>query len=328
MGRIFLAGLVIAVVAVSGAAFAQTSVSVAVGGRSFMSFLPFELAVDLGYFKQEGLDVQINEFHGGSKAVEALVGGSADFSLGGLEHAVLLQAKGIDIKAIALFTKSHGEVLALKPELAKKYTSPRDLKGLKIGVTSPGSSMALALDLLLAKANVPTSDTPKIAIGGGPGAIAAAKSGRIDGVVLNDPVISVLTRDGDMVPVFDTRTEDGMKYLYGGFIAASTVLTTPKVIAEKRPAVKAFTKAIVHALQWLHTATPEQVASTVPPSFYRKDRKLYEEAVARMHDVYSTDGVIEPQFAANLYKALATHAHLTAKIDIAKTYDNSLVEGK
>lgn len=329
MRKLFLAAFALLCIGLSSvAASAQTSVSVAVGGRSLMSFLPFELAVDLGYFKQEGLDVRINEFRGGSTAVEALVSGSSDFALGGLEHAIYLQAKGIDIKAIALFTKSHGEVLALRPALAKTYNSPRDLEGLKIGVTSPGSSMALSLDLLLAKDRVPVADTPKIAVGSGAAAIAAAKSGRIDGIVLNDPVISVLTHDADMVAVFDTRTEDGMKYLYGGYIAASTVLTSPKTIAEKPAAVKGFAKAIVHALQWLHQATPDQVASTVPASFYRNDRELYKESIARMRDVYSTDGVIEPQFALNLYKVLAEYRNLAGKIDITKTYDNTFVQGR
>ena len=312
----------------SPGAHAATSVSVAVGGRSFMAFLPFTLAVQLGYFEREGLDVQINDFQGGSKSIEALVGGSADFALGALEHAIYLQAKGIDVKATALFTKSYGAVLSLKPELAKKYKSPADLRGLKIGVTAPGSSMALALDILLSKGNIPVSETPMIAIGGGAGAIAQAKSGQIDGVVLTDPQIAILANDGDMIPVVDTRNEVGMNYLYGGYIAATTILTTPKTIAEKRPAVMAFTKAIVHALQWLKSATPEQVASIVPPSFYGNDRELYKELVARMHDLYSTDGVIPMPFAINSYNVLAKYGKLSAKIDVAKTFDNSFAEGK
>lgn len=307
---------------------AAMSVSVAVGGRTFMSFLPFTVALQLGYFKQEGLDVQVNELLGGSKSTEALVGGSVDFALGSLEHAIYLRAKGIDVKGIVLFTKSYGAVLSLKPVLAKTYKSPSDLKGLTIGITAPGSSMALALDILLAKGNLPTSATSMVAIGGGAGAVAAAKSGRLDGVVLTDPQISVLAHDNDMIPVVDTRTAAGMKYLYGGFIAAATVLATSKTIAEKGPQSKAFVKAIVHALQWLKKATPEQVTSIVPPSYYGNNRDLYKELVARAQEMYSSDGVIELPFAENSYRVLTEYHQMSGTIDIKETFDNSFVEEK
>lgn len=309
------------------AARAETNVSVAVGGRTFMAYLPFTVALQRGYFKQEGLNLQVNDFSAGSKSTEALVGGSVDVALGSLEHAIYLRSKGIDVKGIVLFTKSYGAVLSLKPELAKKYKRPADLKGLNIGVTSPGSSMALALDILLAKGGLPPTAAPKVAIGGGAGAIAAAKSGRLDGVVLTDPQTSVLAHDGDMLPVVDTRTEAGMKSLYGGFIAATTVLTTPKTIAEKRPAMKAFVKAIVHALQWMKKATPEQITTIVPASYYGDNRDLYKESVARAHEMYSADGVIELPFVENSYRVLTANRKL-GKIDINKTFDNSLLEEK
>jgi len=322
----FLGALLVGLSSVPG--YGQTSMSVAVGGRNFMSFLPFTVALEQGYFKKEGLDLKVHDFAGGSRSIEALVGNSVDVALGALEHAIFLHAKGIDIKAVALFTKSYGAVLSLRPELAKKYKSPKDLSGLKIGVTAPGSSMALALDILISKGGLQQSDVPKIAIGGGSGAIAQAKSGKVDGVVLTDPIISILEHDRDMIPVVDTRTEDGMKYLYGGYIAATTVLSTPKVIAEKRPAIRAFSKAIVSALQWMGSATPQQITAIVPPSFYGQHRDLYIESLKRIHGLYSRDGRIEPQIATNSYKVLSQYGKLKEDIDVTKTYDNSLIDGK
>ena len=314
----------------ASAASAQTDVSVGVGGRSIVTFLPFTIADSLGYFKKEGLTIKIDDFHGGSNSVEALVGGSVDFALGGLDHSIYLQSKGIDIKAIVLMTQSYGAVLALKPNLAKNYKSPKDLQGLKIGVPAPGSSLAKALDILLAKVGLPDTAATKIGVGGGPGAVAAAQSGQIDGIFQGDPMIAVLVRDHVMVPVVDARTEEGIKYLYGGPIAATAVLTTPKMIAERRPVVQKFVTAIVDALKWLQTATPAQVAAAVPQSYYfGQGREFYEGVIERAHLLYSTDGVITMAAAARTYQGLAVSGILkTKKIDIAKTFDPSFAMGR
>src|SRR5215813_2742588 len=96
-------------------ASAAEKVSVAVGGRIFLGYLPLTLDEQLGYYKDEGLEVEIIDFAGGAKAMEALVGGGVDIALGGFEHSVRLQAKGIDAKAITLINTSFGQVIALKP---------------------------------------------------------------------------------------------------------------------------------------------------------------------------------------------------------------------
>src|SRR5271154_4251792 len=139
--------LVLSVLALGpAAAHAQappTTVSVGIGGQSLITYLPFALAEHLGYFKAADLTIEINDFQGGSKSIEALVGGSVDVAVAAFEHALVLQSKGIELKAIALFNLSYGVVLALKPTLAGTYRSPADLKGLKFGVTAPGSAAAL-----------------------------------------------------------------------------------------------------------------------------------------------------------------------------------------
>ncbi len=102
-------------------------------------------------FEQEGLRVEIQDFQGGSRALQSLVGGSADVVCGAYEHTILTRAKGVGIKAIALQNDSLGTVIGLSKDKAKAYRSPKDLAGLKIGVTSPGSASELGIALLLAK---------------------------------------------------------------------------------------------------------------------------------------------------------------------------------
>ena len=306
---------------------ADENVSVAIGGHTLITYLPFALAYEKGYFKAAGLNVRINDFKGGSQAVEALVGGSADIAIGAHEHTLVIQSKGLELRDVALLNFSYGAVIALKPELAKKYKTPADLKGLKMGVTAPGSASALALEILLAKDKLPVTSISIIGIGAGPSVAAAVKSGQLDGVAQFDPLITQLIHDGDLVSILDTRNAEGMKYLYGGPIAGSGTLTSPKFIAEHRAALQSFVRAEQRALKWLATASADDVAKSVPAAYYGADVGLYKQSVDLNHASFTADGVVQPAAVANIYRVLAEYGPLkgAAKIDLEKSYDNSFL---
>src|SRR6478735_3381053 len=80
----------------------KPKLTVAVGGRNLLYYLPLSIADQLGYFKSEGLDVTIADFAGGAQALRAVVGGSADVTSGAFEHTVNMQAKGQHLRAFVL----------------------------------------------------------------------------------------------------------------------------------------------------------------------------------------------------------------------------------
>ena len=73
----------------------KPKVSIAVGGKAAFYYLPLTIAEQLGYFKDEGLDVEISDFEGGSKALQAIVGGSADVVSGAWENTIDQQPRGL-----------------------------------------------------------------------------------------------------------------------------------------------------------------------------------------------------------------------------------------
>src|SRR5437879_557466 len=91
-----LAILVAAWPAFAGAQAApeKKDVHVAVGGKASLYYLPLTIAEQLGYFKDEGLNLTISDFSGGSQALRAVVGGSADVVSGAYEHTLNMQPKG------------------------------------------------------------------------------------------------------------------------------------------------------------------------------------------------------------------------------------------
>ena len=300
-------------------------VSLGIGGRTLFSYLPLTLTDRLGYFRDEGLAVRINDFQGGSKSLEALVGGSIDFVAGAYENALFMKQKGVDLKAVALLTDRFGLVFALNKELAAKYKSPEDIRGKKIGVTAPGSAVSNALEIILAKGGMTPKDVAMIGIGGGAGAVAAVKSGQVDGLVLSDPAITRLEQDGVITAIVDSRTEEGQKYLYGGPSATSSIYTTAKFAAENPKVVQAFVNAFVRTMKWMSKASLDEIMAAVPPEFYGQDKEIYRKSLAANMDGFSKDGHLTLELATATYKSMASSGRLAtgAIPDLPSTIDDS-----
>ena len=77
----------------------KPKLTIAVGGKNLLYYLPLTVAEVRGYLKDEGLDVTIADFAGGSRALQALVGGSADIVSGAFEHTINMQVKGQRLRA-------------------------------------------------------------------------------------------------------------------------------------------------------------------------------------------------------------------------------------
>ncbi|MFB9159969.1 ABC transporter substrate-binding protein [Chromobacterium violaceum] len=135
-------------------ALEKKEISIAVGGLGTLYYLPLVIAEQRGYFRDQGLKVSIADLPGGAKALQALVGGSADFAAGSFEHVLQMQAKGVAIQSVVTQGDRPGLVLMMRKDKAAGWRSPASLKGLKVGVSAPGSGTHLFLNALLAKAGL------------------------------------------------------------------------------------------------------------------------------------------------------------------------------
>ena len=104
--------------ALIGAAQAQApekkQVTLGVGGKTALYYLPLTICERLGHFKEQGLDVTINDFRGGAQSLQALVGGSVDVVTGAYEHTIRMQAKGQDIRAVIELGRFPGIVVGVR----------------------------------------------------------------------------------------------------------------------------------------------------------------------------------------------------------------------
>ena len=321
------------VLALSMAAWAQApekkKITIAVGGKTLFYYLPLTVAERKGFFKDEGLEVEIPDFPGGARALQAMVGGSADMVSGAYEHTINMLAKKQPIQAVVLQAKYSSIVLLLPKDKAAKYRSAKDLKGLKIGVTAPGSSTNMFVNNLLAKDGLKPTDVSIVGVGTGAGAFAALDRGEIDAISNLDPVITQLESTGKFVAVADSRTEKGMKDIYGGDYHASVIYITEEFIKKYPNTVQAVVNAMVRADRWIAKATPQEIVDLMPNEYKAGNPSLYKEGLLKNMIGYSEDGQMSMKAAENVYKVLVQFepsVKAAGKLDLAKTFDNSFAK--
>jgi NitT/TauT family transport system substrate-binding protein len=326
-----IAAAALAVLAATGAqaqAPEKPDLVLGVGGKPLLYYLPLTIAERKGYFKEEGLNVTINDFGGGAKSLQALIGGSVDVVAGAYEHTIRMQAKNQDIRAVIELGRFPGIVLGVKKDKAGEIKSIADLKGKKIGVTAPGSSTNFFVNYLIAKAGGNPKDAAYIGVGGGMSAVAAMEKGEIDAISNLDPVISKLETDGEITILADSRTEEGTREIFGGSNPAAVVYIKGDFI-EKNPAtVQHVVNAFYKALKWLDTASPDDIAATVPQEYWLGNKDLYMRAVKASKDTYSRTGIIPPEGMKSAYDMLKQFDPelASAKIDLATTFTDKFVK--
>jgi NitT/TauT family transport system substrate-binding protein len=312
--------------------FAQTlekpKVSIAVGGKNLLYYLPLTIAEQLGYFKDEGLQVEISDFAGGTKALQALVGGSADVVSGAYEHSINMQAKGQMITSFVLQGRAPQIVFGVSNKTMPNYKTIADLKGKKIGVTAPGSSTNIVANFVLAKGGLKPTDVSFIGVGTAAGALTALRSGQIDAISNLDPVVTMLQQKNDIKVIADTRKLSDTDVFFGGPMPAASLYASEAFIKKNPNTTQALTNAMVRAMHWLQKAGPSDIIKVVPESYLLGDRALYLDAFGRMREAISPDGVFPDAGPKTALRTLQTLEPGLAdkKIDLSRTFTNEFVK--
>jgi NitT/TauT family transport system substrate-binding protein len=306
----------------------KRDVHIAVGGKTALYYLPLTLCERLGYFKDEGLNVRISDFAGGTRSLEAVVGGSADVVNGSYEHTINMQSRKQNFQAFVLMGASPQITVAISSKLADKYKSPKDLKGLKVGISAPGSSTNMVINYVIAQGGLKPSDISVIGIGAGATVIAAIDQGRVDVISQTDPAVTMLEKSGKVKVIAETRTPEGTAKIFGGPMPASSFYAPIDFVKKNPNTVQALTNAAVRTLKWMQDATPQQILDTVPEEYLLGNKAMYLFAYNNVRTAYSKDGYIPEAGAKTTLKALASfNPNIKPEaINLASTYTNEFVK--
>jgi NitT/TauT family transport system substrate-binding protein len=316
-------------VVVSRSLFAQSRLErpklfFAVVGRSSIPLLPLTLAERLGYFRAEGLDVEMIDFPSAGSALQAIISGSVQVGVSGYEQILGVAARGHFLQSFVLMGRLPAVAMGISTRNLPHFKTVADLKGKRVGVGAPGSASHAIAHWVLTGAGLTLGDVSLVHLESGAEALAAFQSGQIDALSYGDPVVTMLEQKRAVHLVADSRTWKGSLALFGGPIPSACLYAHGAFLQQNPLMAQAMTTAVVRALKWLQTAGPSDMMKTIPESFMLGDRALYLTAISKGRDAVSPDGLMPkagPKLAHSVFTGLESAAAPT-RIDLERTYTN------
>ncbi|MFL9502765.1 ABC transporter substrate-binding protein [Rhodopseudomonas palustris] len=325
MRRVVAALFAVLLTAVPAAA--QTSLKIMVGGIDKQIYLPAKLAAQLGFFKEEGLDVELFNSTSGSQAATALLAREVQGVVGFYDHTIDLQAKGKFITDVVQFSVAPGEVVLVKAAEADKLKQPANWKGLALGVTGLGSATDFLTRALAAKAGLKMQDYTLVPVGAGDTFLAAMQQGKISSGMTTEPTVQRALSSGTAKIGIDLRSPDETRKALGGDYPAACLYMDRGWMEANKPTVQKLVNAFVKTLKWIQAHSAEEIADKMPKDYYAGDRALYVQGLKDGKVQYSPDGVMPSGAPESVAKILASFSpNLQGKtVDLSKTYTTEFV---
>jgi NitT/TauT family transport system substrate-binding protein len=324
----FLGALLLATALLPAQAARAEKITIMVGGIEKQIYLPAKLAEQLGYFKEQGLDVELLTEPAGVQAENAMLAGEVQAVVGFYDHSIDLQSKGKFVESIVQFSQAPGEVELVSSKVADKVHSPADFKGKHLGVTGLGSSTSFLTSYLAVKNGVKIGEFVLVPVGAGSTFIAAIQQGKIDAGMTTEPTISRLLKTGEAKVLVDLRSPDKTRAALGGPYPAACLYAQTSWVDKHKDAVQKLANAFVKTLHYIHDNKAADIAEKMPRDYYTGDKDLYVRALADGKDMFTADGVMPDQGPETVLQILtaSNRALESKKIDLSKTYTTEFVK--
>ena len=313
--------------AAATAAQAADKISIMVGGYEKQIYLPAKLAEGLGYFKEEGLNVELLNEPAGVDAENEMLAGAVQGVVGFYDHCIDLQGKGKFVESIVQFSQAPGEVelvSAKHPEIK----SPADFKGKSLGVTGLGSSTNFLTLFMASKAGLQPGDVVTVPVGAGGTFIAAMQQDQIQAGMTTEPTISRMLKTGVAKVLVDLRTVYATRQALGGTYPAVSLYLESSWVDEHKEETQKLANAFVKTLKFISTHSAAEIADKMPKDFYVGDKDGYIKALEEGKGMFTPDGVM-PEDGPKTVLAVLSEFSKNVKgkqIDLSKTYTTEFVK--
>jgi NitT/TauT family transport system substrate-binding protein len=306
-----------------------TNVTIAVDGLSKQIYLPAMLAQQLGFFKQQGLNVTLADQSNGAATLTQMLSGQVAGAVGFYDHNVDLQTKGKATESVVQLLQVPGEVLLVRSDEANTYTSPSKLAGSTAGVTAVGSSTQFLIKYLAVHNNVDVKTMKWVNAGAGPTMVAAFTHKAVDVGMTTQPTVAALLSKGEAKIMVDMRTVAGTKAALGGIYPASCLYMSTAWVNSHQQTVQKIVNAFVETLKWIQTHSAAQIAAEMPPSYYAGvGKQAYTQALAGEIGMFDPNGLMPtggPQTVLNVLSAFDPNV-MGHQIDLSKTYTDQFAQ--
>lgn len=285
-------------------------------------YAPQYVAINLGYFKDEGIEIELSNGQGADKVMAALISDNIDIGFSGPEAAIYVYNEGKQDypKVFAQVTKRDGSFLMGREKLDKfdwsNLKGSHILPGRKGGVPYMTFEYVIKSKGLNPQKDMNFDDSIQFALMAG-----AFAAGTGDYVTLFEPTATMFEEEGKGYILASLGEESGEIPYTAYYAKQSYMKKNPKVI-------QGFTNAIYKAQQWVNTHTPKEIAEAIAPSFPDTNVEILEKVANRYKEIDAwceTPSMKEEAFE-KLQEVMTQAGELEKKAPFSDLVDNKFAD--
>ena len=304
--------LALLAVAVSSA-YAET-LRVGKAGREAFSFVPVDIGVRAGIFKQHGLDIEIANFGGDAKLQQAMAADGIDIALGSGPGLAFI-AKGSPVKGIAAMA-GPPLLFALVVRNDDTVKTVDDLKGRKIGISTVGSVTSWIISEVSRQRGWGFGGITQVPIGENAARVAAVRSKALDGCIVD--LASALN--------YEQRGEGRILLRFGDLVKdfiIHVIFATDTAIAKRPEALRGFMAGWLETIAYMHQnkAKSVEIAAEVMGTDTETAARIYDELMP----MFSDTGRFDPKALAVLRRSFVEMKTLPDEPDMGKLYTEAFL---
>lgn len=294
-----------------------TKLRVPMGYIANIQFAPFYVAIEKGYFRDLGIEIDF-DYSLETKAVKLVGAGDLPFAVVSGDQVLVARQEGLPVVYVAAWYQQYPVSVVARSE--QEVLIPQDLKGKKIGLPGLFGANYIGLRALLSAAKMSEKDVTLDSIGFNQvDLFVAGKQDIIVGYAANEPI--QLKARG--IPITEIRVSDYVQ------LASNGILASEKVIREDPDLVRAFVSAFLKGLADT-IANPEEamkLSAAHIPNFADLDAKVQRQILDTSIEEWKADrlGYSDPKAWENMQEVLLEAGLLNKKLDLTKAFTNEFV---
>jgi NitT/TauT family transport system substrate-binding protein len=271
-----------------------------------MVYYPIFVARDLGYFKNEGLDLEVVVTQGDGPDIDALIAGSVQFAATTPNRLFTAYQGGKPLLGVLSLSNRLGINCFMSKQKADalgimETTPVQDkllkLKGLVVGATRPGAfTYLVAVDYLKRAGYVPQEDAKIIGAGGGPAMLAAVENNKLDLACISSPTPELAVSRGQSIMFMNNSL--GWDKQYDEFMFA-ILYVRPDYAKNNAGTVRKVIKSLQSAMSYISVTPFEQQKDMLIASFGGVDERTLRKALTNVQAAIEPSG----QITQSAYKA-------------------------